>query len=218
VDQESEVPKITGKQTDIVKAEDVSRAKLDRLQPTVRQAEKEQQPEVARPAVQQPQGDMAIAKPETESRKTEGTVEHARPRTIREAMARLNRNQLAGEKMKQAGGVKRRAEFTSLDAKATSFGDYDAAFIDAVENRWFSLLENNPNANYRNGRVVLRFRLNYDGRITDMQVVENTVGDTLGLFCRKAIEDPAPFEKWPREMRLMLEKDYREIQFAFYYY
>ena len=29
--------------------------------------------------------------------------------------------------------------------------------------------------------------------------------------------DPAPFDRWPREMRQMIGKDYRDIQFAFYY-
>lgn len=217
-DQDSNDPKITGKQTDVMKAEDVNRSKLDRLQPNVPRAESEQQPEQARERTPKPEGDMAMAKPETEQRQDQGTAQHARPRTIKEAIARLNRNQLAGQKIKQDGGVKRRTEFTALDAKATQFGDYDAAFIDAVESRWFNLLANNPNANYRSGRVLLRFRLMFDGRITDMQVVENNVGETLGLFCQKAITDPAPFERWSREMRLMLDKDYREIQFAFYYY
>jgi hypothetical protein len=70
---------------------------------------------------------------------------------------------------------------------------------------------------YRRGRVVLQFHLNPDGRITDMKVLENTVGETLGLLCQKAVLDPSPFDKWPREMRLLVDKDYRDIQFAFYY-
>lgn len=217
-DQQADVPKITGEQTEMVKAEDVDRSKLDRLQPNFPNKKPEPEPEQAKPRTPQPAGDLAMAKPETQLRKEEGTAEHARPRTIKEALSRLNRNQLSGRKMKQEGGVNRHTEFTSLDAKATPFGDYDAAFIEAVESRWFGLLDNNPNANYRNGKVVLRFHLTYDGRITDMQVVENNVGETLGLFCQKAITDPAPYAKWPRDMRLLLEKDYREIQFAFYYY
>ncbi|HYG22775.1 MAG TPA: hypothetical protein VEH04_08340 [Verrucomicrobiae bacterium] len=217
-DQEAAVPKITGTQTDMVKAEDVERSPLDRLQPNIQRAATEQEPEQARRSTPIQQGDIAIARPEAELRDSDGTAERARPRTVREAMLRQNRNQLAGQRMKQEGGVRRHTDFTSLDAKQTSFGDYDAAFIAAVESRWFALLENNPTLNYRNGRVVLRFRLSYDGRITAMEVVENNVGETLGLICQKAILDPAPFERWPREMRLMMQKEFREIQFAFYYY
>ena len=217
VDKDSDIPKITGKQTDIVKTEDVDRTKFDKLQPNFPKAEKPEEPEHAKPKTPEPPGDLAMAKPEVNLRNDTGTAEQARPRTIKEALMRQNRNQLAGQKMKQEGGVKRRLEFTSLDAKATPFGDYDAAFIEAVESRWFSLLDNMSYDGYRRGRVVLKFRLSFDGRITDMQVVENSVGETLGLLCQKAVLDPAPFDKWPREMRLMVDKDYREIQFGFYY-
>ena len=106
---------------------------------------------------------------------------------------------------------------TGLDAKATPFGVYDAAFISAVESRWFALLDNMSYDGYRRGRVVLQFRLNSNGYITEMKVVENNVGETLGLLCQKAVQDPSPFDKWPKEMRLLVDKDYREIQFAFYY-
>jgi hypothetical protein len=216
-DRDADIPKISGKQTDIVKAEDVDRSKFDKLQPSFPRAEKPEEPEHTKPKTPQPQGDLAMAKPEVNLRDDTGTAEQPRPRTIKEALQRQNRNQLAGQKMKQEGGTKRRLEFTSLDAKATPFGDYDAAFIEAVESRWFSLLDNMSYDGYRRGRVVLKFRLNYDGRITDMQVVDSNVGETLGLLCQKAVLDPAPFDKWPRELRLMVEKDYREIQFAFYY-
>jgi hypothetical protein len=70
---------------------------------------------------------------------------------------------------------------------------------------------------YRHGKVLVQFRLNYDGTITNLKVVEENVGLELSLMCQKAISDPSPFERWPREMRLMVDKDYREIQFAFYY-
>ena len=70
----------------------------------------------------------------------------------------------------------------------------------------------------RNGKVTLRFHLNYDGTITDMQIVENTVGDLLGYVCRNAVTDPSPFEPWPSDMRRMVGANFREITFTFYYY
>jgi hypothetical protein len=217
IDFEADVPRISGEQTDIVKAEDVDRTPLDRLQPNFPRADREQPAELPKPSTPQAPGDLAMAKPELQLRESSGTSERARPRTIAEALRLQNRNQLAGRAMKQEGGVNRRVEFTALDAKATPFGDYDAAFIEAVENRWYNLLDNVSYDGYRRGRVVLRFHLNHDGRITDLEVVENSVGPTLGLLCEKAVRDPAPFERWPREMRMMMDKDYRDIQFAFYY-
>jgi hypothetical protein len=51
-----------------------------------------------------------------------------------------------------------------------------------------------------------------------MNVMENTVGDVLGYVCQKAVMDPAPYAKWPTDMREMMDADYREIMFTFYYY
>jgi hypothetical protein len=215
-DQDTDVPKITGTQTEIVKAEDVERSPFDRLQPAFPRAEREQPPEQAKPKSPTP-GDLAMAKPDVTLRPDSGTAEQPRPRTIKEAMMRQNRTQLAGQKMKQEGGVSRLRLDPGFDVKATPFGVYDAAFIEAVESRWFALLDQISFDSYRHGKVELEFHLNYDGRITDMKVVQTTVGEMLGLLCQKAVLDPAPYDKWPQEMRLMMDKDYREIRFTFYY-
>ena len=59
---------------------------------------------------------------------------------------------------------------------------------------------------------------NYDGTVSDMQVLENTVGEMLGYVCQQAINEPSPFAKWPPDMRRMVGQNYREITFTFYYY
>jgi hypothetical protein len=64
--------------------------------------------------------------------------------------------------------------------------------------------------------VVLQFQLTYDGRITDMHIAQSTVGETLAYVCQLAVTDPAPYEKWPMDMRREIG-DTRNIQFTFYY-
>jgi hypothetical protein len=60
--------------------------------------------------------------------------------------------------------------------------------------------------------------LNYDGRITDLKLLENTTQNTmLELICKGAIDDPSPYRKWPTEMRRELKGDSREVRFTFYY-
>lgn len=216
-EKDTNIPKIDGKQIDMVRVEDVQRSPFDKLQPTMQRAKQDEPEERAKPQTPAAPGDLAMAKPETNLRQDTGTAEQPKPRTIKEALLRQNRNQRVGEKMKQDGGTTRFRLDAGLDAKATPFGVYDAAFIAAVEDRWFTLLDNMSYDGYRSGRVVLQFHLNQDGRITEMKVLENSVGETLGLLCQKAVLDPAPFDRWPREMRLMVDKDYRDIQFAFYY-
>jgi hypothetical protein len=166
-------------------------------------------PTAARPA--ETPGDLALRKPDT-SEGTENAARRERPRTL--AAARAQRN-LAGEKTLQDGGVKNRGRI-SLDVKGSPFGTYDAAFIAAVQQRWYDLLETTPYVQ-RSGKVVLEFRLNHDGRITDMQMADNEVGDILGIVCQRAVMDPAPFGKWPDDMRRMIGNTYREVTFTFYY-
>jgi hypothetical protein len=207
-DKETEVPKINGKQTQVVKTEDAARNKNMTLMPTLPAPEQRSKPK-------ETSGDLAFAKPNEAARDDRGKSEHSRPRTLAEAQAQ-NAAKIPGEKMKQDGGVKRHLDFASLDAKATPFGAYDAAFIEAVEQRWFDLLDGRGYAQGSQGRVTLEFRLKYDGRVIDMNVVENTAGEVLGLFCQKAVLDPAPFAAWPSDMRRMLG-DTRQIRFTFYY-
>jgi hypothetical protein len=221
MDRPTDVPKITGKQEDIIKAEDVNRARMERLQPAIPQTETEPQPEQLRLRTPQPVGDLAIAKPDTEPRKEEGTAEQARPRRLQEVRNQPNRNQLVGEKMKQEGGVNRLRIEAGFDAKASVLGGYDHAMIEAISQRWFDLLDTIRYSYDRNGKVVISFRLNHDGTVSDIQILENTVEEKLhgmlGFLCQKAVSEPAPYPRWPRDMRLTLGRDYRDLTFTFYY-
>jgi hypothetical protein len=214
-DVDTTVPKITGTQEQVPRTEDTQRNPFDRLQPALPAQPAPPQEEVkAKPA--QPVGDLAMAKPDLNPRAGTGTAERPRPRTLAEARARQE-NAPPGERMKQEGGVKRRLEFSSLDAKATPFGAYDAAFINAVSDRWFSLLDQKRYDGYQRGKVVLQFALNSDGRITDMKVAEATVGLDLSLICEMAVLDPAPYAPWPSDLRRLVGGNQRKIQFTFYY-
>ena len=144
-----------------------------------------------------------------------GEAERPRPRplTIKEAMARRMESGLVGEKMKQEGGVKRLG-VSALDVRGMSFGAYDAAIIQAIQQRWYSLLESRPTPR---GKVVIEFRLHFDGRVTDVRVNDADVGDLYALFCQKAIQDPAPFPRWPSDMRRQMQADHRDVRFSFHY-
>jgi len=214
-DVESNIPKITGSQTQVVRTEDVPRPKTFPLQPSPPGAEHLEETR-AKPAP--PPGDLVMAKPAPAPIKESGQANESRPRTLREARARQQQPMsLVGDKMKQEGGVKRQAIESSLDVIATPFGAYDRAIIEAVQNRWYYLLDSGNFARERTGKVVLEFRLHSDGKITDMIEVENTVDLLLSLLCQKAIQDPAPYPAWPSDMRRKLGADYRDVRFTFYY-
>jgi hypothetical protein len=106
----------------------------------------------------------------------------------------------------------------SFDVKQTQFGDYDAAIYDAMQQYWDDELDQINYDGYESGKVVLQFHLNYDGRITDMKVLESTVGETMTLMCELAVLRPAPYAPWPSDMRRMIGDNYRETLITFYYY
>jgi hypothetical protein len=222
--KQAEVPKIDGSQTRVLRTVDVPKPQPKPLQPAPAPDPKPTEPSESevRPKAAPPVGDLALAKtppkiPETKATDGEAVAVKPRekPRTLREAM--LRNPTIAGAKSQQEGGVQKRAHVAMVDAKGSPFGNYDNVFIAIVQERWYNLLENNRFMMDRRGKVVLTFRLHYDGRITQMETDENSVGDLLGLLCQKAILDPAPFPKWPTEMRQRVEVDYRDVRFTFYY-
>ncbi len=226
-------PELNGKQKLVPKTEDAPR--LVKLQPTpppqpAQPPEKPQEqpaPEVppAKPAPPNDPmslGDLHLAKitdattanQQQPQQPTQAPRE--RPRTLKAAQAQ--QPQLPGQQMQQAGGVRRQRLWSSLDARATPFGDYDRAIVEAVTDHWYALLDSRHFAQDRTGKVILKFKLKYDGTITEMQPLESTVGETLNYVCQEAIEEAAPFAAWPPDMRRMIADNYREISFVFYYY
>jgi outer membrane biosynthesis protein TonB len=217
IDKESNLPKISGEQIHVPKTEDVQRNKPMPLQPAPPAAPVAQEAqEEAKAKPTQAPGDLAMAKPDPKPSKEPGEAPHTRPRTIKEALARRQDNGLAGQKMKQEGGVRRKLNISLFDTVATPFGAYDQYLIDAIQTRWYALLDERSYALDNRGKVVLQFVLHPDGRVTGMAMSENTAGDVLGLICEKAVLDPAPFPAWPVEMRRMIGEN-RPIQFTFYY-
>ena len=213
-DKDTGIPKITGTQEQIPKTEDTQRNPFDRLMPTPAQPAAPQAEAKAKPA--QPVGDLTMAKPEFNPRLDVGPAERPRPRTLAEARRRLE-DMPPGEKMKQDGGVARKSYIPAVDARGSLIGDYDTAFVNAVQQRWYYLLDEKRYDGYQRGKVVLQFALHFDGRITDMKVLEATVGLDLSLVCEMAVLDPAPYDPWPIDMRRMIGGNQRTVTFTFFY-
>ncbi len=195
-------PKVAGEPNEVQKLETAERPnQFDQLMPDP------PKPQEVKPVIKP--GAMTIAKADLRP-----PSERQRPRTIREAM--LQKQMAPGPRPHNEGGAVQRPN-ASYNVKATGFGAYDRMFIDAVSTRWYDLLDNLSYEGYQSGKVVVQFTLNYKGEISNLQVLENTVTETLSLMCVKAIRDPAPFGEWTREMRLAVGEDSRRITFTFYY-
>ncbi len=109
-----------------------------------------------------------------------------------------------------------RSGIAAFNVAASPFGAYDQKIIRAVQSRWYALIE--KYAIYeRAGEVELNFQLYDDGTVHNMEVKENTAGEILRLYCEKAIVDSAPFDVLPDQLRTLIGKEPREVNFTFYY-
>ncbi|HEX9048413.1 MAG TPA: hypothetical protein VF988_15405 [Verrucomicrobiae bacterium] len=227
------VPKINGSQTVVAKTDDISKAVKGRdATPAEKPAPSEPakagnappfaklQPSPGAPAenrdTSETPGETELQQAKNKPTTPTASAQPQRPRKLKEAASQ--QSQIPGQAMQQAGGVPRHALWSSLDAKATPFGEYDRAIVEAVSQRWYDLLDSRQFAQDRTGRVVLHFKLKPDGSVIEMQTDDNTVGQLLGYLCQESIEEAAPFAKWPPDMARMIGANYREITFTFYYY
>jgi hypothetical protein len=216
-------PKLNGRQNRMPKTEDVP--VLHKIEPATpppqsREIPAENPPaeEVAAAAAEAGQG--LPGQPGTRTANTPQPDSPAtppaqpRPRTLQQA---LQQKLLPGQQMHQEGGVHRKRAVPSFDVKGMPFGDYDHAIVVAVTQRWYDLLDSQRFAQDRTGEVVLQFRLKSDGTVMNLRRNKNTVGEMLGYVCQEAVEESAPFGKWPPDMMKMVGANYREITFSFYY-
>jgi outer membrane biosynthesis protein TonB len=214
--KDQQAVKVDGKQDQVVRLMDNEKPKPFPLQPSPTKPT-EPLPE-AKPKSEVP-GDLALVRPR-DTKPSDGQVDtdtaqpKERPRTL--AAARAQKATLAGQTMKQDGGMSNRGQ-VSFDTKATPFGDYDLALIRAVEAKWHEMLDEHTGTR-RSGKVVVDFVLGQDGYIKKMDVQESQVGEILSSLCQNAIVLPQPYGKWPAEMRRAIGGTTREIRFTFHYY
>jgi hypothetical protein len=143
-------------------------------------------------------------------------VKPRRPRTLAEA--RASKGALVGERARQEGGVQRQALQSSLNVKASPLGDYNYRMVLAVQSHWYRLLEERHFALERQGQVVITFDLHADGTITGVTTKESNVGDVLSFLCELSVMQPAPFGKWPPDVRRLIGGDVIPVTFTFNYY
>lgn len=174
-------------------------------------------------------GDVTLAKPVPDA-KTD------RPQDAREAQesrepkvpaqkkrktvsqARAERGMMVGEQMKLDGGVPRFGVEPTFNVKATQFGEYSSRLTAAVQARWYQLLDERHYALERTGKVVVRFKLHPDGSVSAIATKLETTGEIYSLLCELAIDQPAPFGRWPPALLHEIGAEPVEVTFTFNYF
>jgi TonB family protein len=109
-----------------------------------------------------------------------------------------------------------------LSSNATPFNEYDKAMVDLISSNWYGIISKRVYAKFERyqpdiGKIVVRYRLNYDGSVTNVQVMASNMNRLYDQACEEALKKSSPFSKWPSDMEKMVGKNYREITFTFYY-
>lgn len=203
-----EEPRIHGVEQEMIRTTEKTRMQPEEMNPIQEDSgdrvHQEIEPETSnRPLFASKPSDLGVGSAE----------EKPRPRTLKEAKKNIS---LIGTPTEQKGGVHRHSLVPQMDVRGTPFGNYDAAFIAAVQKRWYDLIDASAIVTAA-GKVVIIFKLYHDGRIDSVQEVSSTVNTLQGLLCQKAITDPAPYSPWPSELRRAVQGDVREVKFTFYY-
>ena len=114
------------------------------------------------------------------------------------AEVRQTKGILVGEPMKQDGGVDRRG-IPAFNVTRGPMGEYGRRMWEAVQQKWYSILDERRFAGEHIGKVVVTFRLAPDGTVMDVKAIEDSAGEAI--FCETAIMVAASFGNWSNEMR-----------------
>jgi|ERR1051326_358675 hypothetical protein len=104
----------------------------------------------------------------------------------------------------------------TLYAKGTGGDAFDFNLIEAVQKSWYRLLDETETP-LRTGKVVIEFRNHSDGRVSDLKVTEENVGEAQSSLCRRAILEPAPYAAWPDVKRREIGRESRLMKLTFNY-
>jgi len=99
----------------------------------------------------------------------------------------------------------------------TAFPAYDNKVTGGIRKRWWALTKALPQQRGE-GRVVLDFKLTFDGQVKDLVVTATTMPDIYVVTCKKAVLDGVPYDPWPADMRKLIGSNQRDVTMTFYYY
>lgn len=104
----------------------------------------------------------------------------------------------------------------AVDARFSNYGDYAQRMMEAIQSSWWDIIDRMRVESAVRGTVVVRFKLNRDGSVTDATILYEDVPRLMALACKDAVQSPAPFDVWRADMvALFGESDNVTITFHY---
>lgn len=130
---------------------------------------------------------------------------------------RLSPDVLRGPVMRSDTGSFR-AGALAVESRFTEFGAYQQRMYEAISAEWNRLAyEVGIPVADRPSRVLVRFAVDANGAVSEVEVVETTAGILATQLCTDAIQARAPYGEWTESMRNRLG-DLTEVRIGFRYY
>lgn len=125
-----------------------------------------------------------------------GGAPEARPAP--RARPRLAPELLSGPLMQSNSSASRRGKL-AIDATFSEFGEYQQQFYAAVQTGWYQEIEFFEPIDTA-ARVHVRFRMQADGTVDEVEAVQSTASKLATVICETAISKRSPFRPWTEEM------------------
>ena len=103
----------------------------------------------------------------------------------------------------------------AIDSTFSEFGEYERQFYTTLQIGWFDEIKFYKPID-AGANVSISFRLNSDGTIKDIKVLESNATFIATTICENAIQKRSPFRPWTKRMIDEFGHE-RELKIRFYY-
>lgn len=94
--------------------------------------------------------------------------------------------------------------------------EFDKTWLKTIQEHWSSLV-NSSSLAPRPGKVVVDFELRPDGGVAGLRIKSTEVGEPFSILCQRAILDPSPYPRLPRDLLEKDRKKSRRLSLTFTY-
>ncbi|MCC5789433.1 MAG: hypothetical protein JJT75_07350, partial [Opitutales bacterium] len=159
------------------------------------------------PSRDQPETEADSAEADTSGQRTQRPEPRPR-RQVQHGMPLVT-----GQDQSQAPNIGRAA----VEARESAFGHYLDRMKEAIVREWHRTAWDMNLTGESGSKVRVRFRIDQEGQIEEMEVLESTTRGTIGtLIIQDAIRSRAPYGSWPEQM-ITLHGDTWETTITFHY-
>jgi len=91
------------------------------------------------------------------------------------------------------------------------------AIVNSINEEAFSSTNRDLFAQRFPGKVVIQCHLNFQGKLTDPKILENSLDEDCGRIITNALLDRSPYDTWSQDIRQELGSDEREVTVTVYF-